>query len=157
VVGDNRPLYSRRIHDCGFSLVLEAIMRAFDVTLDEAQHLVEAYGLLSPNADSQSDYDIPRAIANAAETPIQELLGQVGRTLEFMSAQRRQLRPSAIWLLGGGASMRNVGPVLEQVVQLPVHVWQMAADDRPLSCASGSRAAVFAEAVALSALAWRAA
>jgi Tfp pilus assembly PilM family ATPase len=51
VVGDERPLYSRRIHDCAFGLVLEAIMRAFDVTLDEAQHLAETQGLAAEGAE----------------------------------------------------------------------------------------------------------
>ena len=45
IVGDNRPLYSRRIHDCAFGGVLEAVMETFDVTLDEAQHLAETEGL----------------------------------------------------------------------------------------------------------------
>jgi type IV pilus assembly protein PilM len=181
VVGDERPLYSRRIHDCAFGLVLEAIMRAFDVTLDEAQHLAETQGLAAEGAEpgatvvrgspdpapsstvgrpattSTADPTIQAAIADAADAPIQELTRQIKRTLEFTEAQRRQLQPAAVWLLGGGGSMRNVGPYLEQVLELPVHPWTLPAAEAPIACAAGSRAAVFGGAVALSASVWRAA
>jgi len=207
VVGDDRPLYSRRIHDCAFGMVLEAIMRLFDVTLDEAQYLAESQGLAVREADSPADTGVresadtepavvrgspdpassgtvgrpattavgrpattgepaaswvadPKtqaAITDAAEAPLNELIRQIGRTLEFMEAQRRQLHPAAIWLLGGGASMRNVGPCLERALGLPVHIWNVSPDQAPIPCAAGDRSAVFGAAVALSASAWRAA
>ena len=52
IVGDNRPLYSRRIQECAFGRVLEAIMQMFDVSLDEAQHLAESDGLAVPQGAS---------------------------------------------------------------------------------------------------------
>jgi hypothetical protein len=70
--------------------------------------------------------------------------------------QRRHLHPVAVWLMGGGASMRNIGPWLENQLQMPVHVWTMPGDDEPLP-AAGNRTALFAGAAAMSALAWRAA
>jgi type IV pilus assembly protein PilM len=180
VVGDGRTLYSRRIHGCGFGLVLEAIMQVFDVTRDEAQHLAETQGLHvaersscptaaddiePPPAHSAKslivrrpdDEKIQLAITEAASAPIQELIRQIGRTLQFMEAQRRQLQPAAVWLLGGGASMRNAAAFLEQGLTLPVHAWEMSAADAPIACAAGARSAVFGGAVALSASAWRAA
>ena len=170
VAGDGRPLYGRRIHACAFGLVLEAIMRVFDVTLDEAQHLAETQGLAAPGAGSgeqpvASDTRHPTpdtnscqaAITEAAEPPIQELMRQIRRTLEFMEAQRRQQQPATVWLLGGGASMRNVSPYLEQALGLPVQIWKLAPEDTPIPCAAGYRSAVFGSAVALSAAAWRAA
>jgi Tfp pilus assembly PilM family ATPase len=95
------------------------------------------------------------AITDAAAQPIEELVRQVRRTLQFTEAQRRHLHPAAIWLMGGGASMRNVGPYLAHALQLPVHIWTIAAG--AISCSAGRRSAVFAGAAALSAAAWRAA
>jgi Tfp pilus assembly PilM family ATPase len=181
VVGDDRPLYSRRIHDCAFGLVLEAIMRVFDVTLDEAQHLAETQGVAAPEEDGAedllgresdpaagdavekpvttwpADHKTQAAITDAAAAPINELIRQIGRTLEFMEAQRRQLHPAAIWLLGGGASLCNVGPYLEQALGLAVQTWNLPPAEAPIPCAAGYRSAVFGGAVALSASAWRAA
>jgi Tfp pilus assembly PilM family ATPase len=163
VVGDERPLYSRRVHDCAFGRVLEAIMQVFDVTLDEAQHVADSQGVLaaeaelSASAETSADEAAQRAITEVAAQPIEELVRQVQRTLQFTESQRRHLQPAAIWLMGGGASMRNVAPYLEQKLKLPVHVWRVPHEGPGVACAAGNRSAVFGGALALSASAWRAA
>ena len=157
VVGDERPLYCRRVQDCGFGRVLDGIMSAFDVSLDEAQYLADAQGLTSPRRESAIDQSMQAAIAQAAEGPLDELVRQIRRTLAFTEVQRRHLQPAAVWLMGGGASMRNVAEYLAQMVGLEVHIWMMPSDQAPIDCAAGSRAAVFSGAATLSAAAWRAA
>jgi Tfp pilus assembly PilM family ATPase len=111
----------------------------------------------SPTMPSALDHKIQQAIGDAAEGPLNELRRQIGRTLEFMDAQRRQLQPAAIWLLGGGASLGNLGPYLQSGLGLPVHVWHLPPHERPIACAAGNRSAAFGAAAALSASAWRAA
>ena len=157
VVGDERPLYSRRIHDCAFGRVLDAIMRTFDVTLDEAQHLTDSQGLAATEADSSADAAMCRAITEAAAQPIEELVRQIRRTLQFTEAQRRHLQPAAIWLMGGGAAMRNAAPYLANELELPVQAWKLPHEGETISCVAGDRSAVFSGALALSASAWRAA
>ncbi len=157
VVGDERPLYSRRIHDCAFGRVLDAIVRVFDVTLDEAQHLADSQGLAVADGKSPTDETTQRAITDVAAEPIEELVRQIRRTLQFTEAQRRHLQPAAIWLLGGGAAMRNAAPYLANQLGLPVHVLQLPHDGETIACAAGQRSAVFSSAMALSAAAWRAA
>jgi type IV pilus assembly protein PilM len=157
VVGDERPLYSRRIHDCAFGRVLDAIMRTFNVTLDEAQHLADRQGLATTADESDADATMCRAITEAAAQPIEELVRQVRRTLQFTEAQRRHLQPTAVWLMGGGAAMRNAAPYLEKELDLPVHAWKLPHEGETIACAAGNRSAVFSSALALSASAWRAA
>lgn len=157
VVGDNRPLYSRRVHECAFGGVIEAIMQSFDVTLDEAQHLADTQGLIAADDSELADPLTQRAMTDATAEPIERLVQQVRRTLQFTESQRRHLQPSAVWLLGGGASMRNAGAYLEAQLHLPVHVWQLAHEGETIACAAGSRSAVFSGAMALSAAVWRAA
>lgn len=157
IAGDERPLYSRRLHDCAFGRVHDAIMNVFDVSLDEAQHLSDSQGLLLDDADASADVATQKAITEAAAEPLEELVRQIRRTLLFTESQRRHLQPDAIWLMGGGASMRNVAAYLESQLEMPVRAWQLPADDEPIACASGERAAVFSAATALSTAAWRAA
>jgi type IV pilus assembly protein PilM len=157
VVGDEHPLYSRRIHDCAFGCVLDAIMSVFDVTLDEAQHLADTQGLAAPETEMLSDKNAQRAITDAAAAPIDELISQIRRTLQFTEAQRRHLQPTAIWLMGGGASMRGAGPYLANQLGLPVYIWKVPQEGPPITCAAGHRSAVFSAAMTLSAAAWRAA
>ena len=156
IAGEDRPLYSRRVHDCAFGRVLDAIMNVFSLTLDEAQYLVEAEGIA---VDGETCADLPtaQAIAAAAAGTLDELVRQISRTLQFTEMQRRHLQPAAVWLMGGGASMKNIGPYLTEALSLPVHIWSLPPEAEPIPCAAGSRAAVFGNAAALSALAWRAA
>jgi type IV pilus assembly protein PilM len=157
IVGDERPLYSRRIHDCSFGCVLDAIVRAFNVSLDEAQHLVESQGMPSPETEPSGDAATQRIIAEVAARPLEELVRQVRRTLQFTESQRRHLQPTAIWLMGGGAAMRNIGLCMEQQLEVSVHGWKAPHDGAGIACADGNRSALFGAAMALSASAWRAA
>jgi Tfp pilus assembly PilM family ATPase len=157
IVSSDRPLYSRRIQNCAFGLVLEAITKSLDVTLDEAQHLADTHGLARAAGDPQADPQIQSAITEAAAEALDELTSQLARTLQFAETQRRHLQPSCIWLMGGGASLRNVAPHLAAALQVPVDIWYMPPDDEPLPCAAEHRAAIFGGAAALSAAAWRAA
>ena len=157
IAGDERPLYSRRIHGCPFGRIVEAIVDGLNVTLDEAQHLVENDGVAAPEGDPGADLQTAKAITSAAATTLDELVRQLGRTLQFTDMHRRHLQPAAVWLIGGGASMKNIGPYLAEALSLPVHIWKLELGAAPIECASGSRAAVFGSAAALSSLVWRAA
>jgi type IV pilus assembly protein PilM len=157
IVSENRSLYSRRIQNCAFSRVLNAVSEALDVTLDEAQHLTDTQGLTRPQPDPLSDAQIQSAITDASSETLEELVNQLARTLQFAETQRRHLQPSCVWLMGGGASMRNVAPYLADALKVPVDVWYMPPESNPIPCAAEHRSAIFAGAVALSASAWRAA
>ncbi len=157
IVGENRPLYNRRVHDCAFGRVLDAIMNVFDVTIDEAQYLVESEGVFPPDGELQRDLQTAQALTRAASSTLDELVRQIGRTLQFTEMQRRHLQPAEIWLMGGGASMKNIGPFLAQALSLPVHIWSLAPESASIDSEAASRAAVFGNAAALSALPWRAA
>ncbi len=157
IAGDDRALYSRRVHECAFGRVLETIMDAFNVSLDEAQFLAESEGLVAADDGAPGDQQMAQAITAGAAGTLDELARQIGRTLQFTEMQRRHLQPAAIWLMGGGASMKNAGPFLTKALSLPVHIWNLESGTEPIACAAGNRAAVFGGAAALSALAWRAA
>jgi len=156
IAGDDRPLYSRRAADCSFGRVLDAVINLFGVTLDEAQYLIETDGLTAGESGDANDPQTSRAITAAASDTIDELVVQIQRTLQFTEMQRKHLQPASIWLMGGGASMKNVAPYLAEALALPVHIWSLPQEE-PIPCASGRRSAVFGNAAALSALAWRAA
>lgn len=154
VVGEERPLYARRIHDCGFGLVVERIVRELGVTMDEAQFLVDAEGLCLRDDAESADAEIQRAVAEAAEPVLDSLIREIGRTLQFVEMQRRHLQPAAAWLMGGGATMRNVGEYLGERLDFPVETWNVAPASDTIPFAEGRRAALFAGAAALSAAGW---
>ena len=96
IVGDDRPLYSRRIQDCAFGRVLESIMQAFDVTLDEAQHLAESEGLALPQEQTAdgagrraSDYRSGGELAGRARPANQPHVAIHGNAAAALATERR--------------------------------------------------------------------
>lgn len=155
VVGNGGPLYARRIHRCGLRDGLAAVVNTLGITLDHAQHLVDTQGVLVASESASGDREVRAAITTALADAIQELMAEVQRTLRFFDLQRRHLRPSSIWLMGGGASVRNIGPHLSQMLSLPVRVWDIPLEANESLETSGVRTQLLSGAVALSALAWR--
>jgi Tfp pilus assembly PilM family ATPase len=157
IVGDERPLYSRRVQDCAYGRVLDAITERFEVSLDDAQHLAESEGVIAGEREAGTAADIATAITNAATPALDELVRQISRTLQFTESQRRHLQPETVWLMGGGASLKNIGSYLSHALPIPVKIISLEPAEETIACAAGARSAVFCGAAALSALAWRAA
>jgi type IV pilus assembly protein PilM len=156
IAGDGRPLYSRRVNACAVEKLLDTIVETFDVTLDEAKFLVESEGV-AIEYEAIRESATAQTITRAISSTLDELVHQINRTLQFTEMQRRHLQPAAVWLMGGGAALKNIDRYLAKELSMPVHIWSLASGSTPLECAAGHRSAVFGNAAALSALAWRAA
>ena len=76
------------------------------------------------------------------------LVEQIERTLRFVESQRRHQHPTSLWLMGGGASVRNIGPYLSAALDMPVSIWRCADRARPRRANCPSRqAALFGPAL----------
>lgn len=157
IVGNQRPLYARRVFGCGFRNCLEAVGTSLGITFDHAQHLVDSQGVTAENAVTAEEQDVQLAITEAIRETVELLVEQIRRTLRFLELQRRQLRPSSIWLMGGGASVRNIDSYLTAELGIPVHVWNVPCEPPAADIVRVGQAAIFGGAFALSALRWRAA
>jgi Tfp pilus assembly PilM family ATPase len=96
-------------------------------------------------------------VTAALAEPVTNLVREIQRTLRFFELQRRHLRPSSVWLMGGGASVRNMGPHLSQLLELPVQIWDLPVETNERDGSRSRSISLFGPAAALSALAWRAA
>ena len=74
-------------------------------TLSNRTELWRRAASRAPTRGCQGDHE--RGIGT-----LDELVRQLGRTLQFTEMQRRHLQPTTVWLMGGGASMKNIGPYL---------------------------------------------
>lgn len=155
VVVNHRPLYTRQLRECGLRHLVDAICGRLGVTEDQAQHLLDTQGVPAPEGDATGDREVQMAISEVASEILDTLVEHVQRTLQFVHTQRRQLTPDEVWLMGGGGTIRNVGTSLAKALETPVRIWSVPKHGPQLPCAEGARMALFAPAVALSALAWR--
>jgi Tfp pilus assembly PilM family ATPase len=164
IVGRGRPLYARRLHDCPFRKCLAAIQDSLGISRDQAQYLVDVHGVTPVDSEQQSssaeEQGIQAAITAATAEVTTSLVEQIGRTIRFVEQQRRCQHPTALWLMGGGASVRNIGPHLSAALGMPVSIWGLPPErEAPRTTAQISAtlpATLFGPALALSALAWRA-
>jgi Tfp pilus assembly PilM family ATPase len=157
IVGHDRALYVRRVHNCGFRKCLESIQAALGVTLEQAQYLAVKEGVALRDSEPSDRSEVREAIAAAVADTVDALVDEIRRTLQFVELQRRHLHPTTVWLVGGGASLRNVGPQLSTALNLPVSTWELPVDPASRCKMPSHQAPLFAGAIALSALAWRAA
>lgn len=153
-----QALFTRRIRSCGLRLVCQAVQVSLGVTLDEAQHLLLAFGF--PRNDVEQDQQLQQCMAGAARTPLGRLVDEIKRTLAYFRAQRRELIPVKIWLMGGGASVRNAAAWLSHSCGEQIEVWHLPAAEQA-GVSSGQRGpssqtvfpqSLLAGAIALSAL-----
>ena len=106
---------------------------------------------------SSDEHEIQMAITDAVSDSAAALVEQIERTLRFLESQRHHQHPTSLWLMGGGASVRNIGPYLSSSLQMPVCIWNVPGELHGNGLVRGQQNALFGTAVALSALAWRAA
>ena len=157
VVGDRRSLLSRRLRDCSLRQLLEHVRSTLGVSLEQAQYVVDRFGVVKPGEVAAADHEIQSAVTEAAAATLEGLADEIRRTLRYLEIQRQKMRPSALWILGGGASIRNLAEYLEPAIGLPVRIWEIAQEKDTSEARPRFHSALLSNAVALSAMPWRAA
>ena len=163
VVGRGRPLYARRLHDCHFRKCLAAIEDSLGMTRDHAQHLVDVHGVTPADADARQTATDEHGRFRPPSRPRSpksrhRSSNRLNGRCDSSSSSAATSIPTSLWLMGGGASVRNIGPL---PCRGAADCQFRSGDCRPsASCRTrlhGPQAALFGPALALSALAWRAA
>lgn len=148
VVADGVPAYVRALKDCGFDRVVAAIIEELDVNSEEAQQLIEQYGVEGLNSNSAEE--VPALIGELMAEPLRQLESEMTRTLSHVGFQRRAIAPQQLVLFGGGGTIRGVERHLSQRLHLQTSAWRMSQHDETNS----NHDCLFGTALALSALAW---
>lgn len=153
ILCDDRPVFTRHLRDCGFAAIPAAVSEALGLPIDDAERLLATHGVVDPGVKGDPLHDVQEAIAEVTSGPLNEMVSQLNKTLAYPELHRSGLVPAKIWLLGGGATVRNVAAHLSARIHVPVQTWHMsyAGPDRS---AGPVPPAMLAPAVALSALAF---
>ena len=151
IVVDGRPLFTRRMRDCSFGPVLDAVSEGLGVTSDAAQHLVMRYGLPDSSAEDARHEEIQAVLMEVVRPPLMELVEQFNKTLTYLASQMKSLTPERIWMFGGGAGLPGICEFLSRVISVPISVWL---NEQTTDSSTECPAALLATAMALSSLAW---
>jgi Tfp pilus assembly PilM family ATPase len=150
----DRPVFTRLLRGCGFAAMPAAVSEALNLPREDAEQLLATYGLSDPDRRDGTLREIQEALADVTSGPLVAMAAELNKTLAYPELHRSRLIPGQIWLFGGGATVRNIGPQLSARVGVPVVAWQLPGGGMGTAQESSLPGELLGAAVALSALAW---
>jgi Tfp pilus assembly PilM family ATPase len=148
LVHERTPAFVRLLKDCGYRHMVAAIERELRLDARDAERLLLKYGLSCPGAAAPCAQTMEFALAE----PLERLARELKRTLTYWQGQARGSAPHAIYLFGGGASLPGIDRRVQEISNLDVQVWRLAAES-PADAEALPPAHLLGPALGLSALA----
>lgn len=126
LVKDGRPLFTRTLRSVGFDSIMQPLESGLSISTEECEQLLNRYGIVAGGADptlaSQRTTEI---IAR----PLQDLLIEIDRTIDYIGAQFRNCKPGQVCLFGGGALVSNLPECISDRLQMPVTPWALGSGE----------------------------
>jgi hypothetical protein len=150
IVRRGRPVFTRVLRDCGLNGPVQSTAARIRFEADELHELLMASGQshdFGPLASARSG----EILRDLADRSVQRLEPELQRTLRFLKRQGKELVPSRMLLVGGGALLPEIDARLSDMAQTPTEVWRLPGG-RKSEGHPDLMQAVFASAIALSTL-----
>jgi type IV pilus assembly protein PilM len=145
LVMNGNPLFTRTMRGVGLQSLMQPLETSLQISPEECQELLAHYGVAKVGeAPTLATQKTMQLIAN----PLQNLITEIKRTIEYVGQKFRSLKPARLCLFGGGALVKNFPEYLSHQIQLPVNAWSF--DD----ASSNSTDALYGVACGLSSLAF---
>jgi Tfp pilus assembly PilM family ATPase len=134
ILWDGRPVFTRQFRDCGFAAMPAAVSQALGLSVGDAEQLLTTHGVWDPaQRDTRSGNpsttdalrDVQEVITDVTSGLLNEIVSQLNKTLSYPELHRSGLVPVKIWLLGGGATVRNLAGLLSTKIQRSVETWYL--------------------------------
>jgi type IV pilus assembly protein PilM len=125
VLWGHRPVFTRQFRDCGFSAMPAAVSQALGLSLADAEQLLTTHGVCDPAGRKDPLRDVQEVITDVTGGLLNEVVSQLNKTLSYPELHRCGLVPEKIWLLGGGATVRNLAGLLSTKVHRSVETWRL--------------------------------
>ena len=127
-------------------------MQALEISATDAQLLLASEDLSETGASAGTLCSANKAIDGLVQRPLQVLVTELQKTLNYIGEHRRHLQPTELLLCGGGATIRHIAVRLGERLPTPVRVWECESlTDFGLL---GDSAPIYAAALGLSDLKW---
>jgi Tfp pilus assembly PilM family ATPase len=127
-------------------------VQALELSQSDTQSLLSTVGLEGPLPPDAELAATREAIESLAVRPLQALVSELTKTLNYIAEHRPKLKSHELRLCGGGATIRNIASRLEQRLERPVRAWRF--DALAEIGLFTTQAPLFATALALSSLKW---
>lgn len=155
ITSGGQPLFTRWFRDCGMGRMVQALERQIGCNADQCEQLLAEYGIPDAREAAPGKGDLQRLIGEVCAEMIDQLIDETNKTLGYLKTQSTNLRPKRLWLTGGGALIKDVGPLMEAHCRIPSSIWELPfATGETRQANPAQSATLFAHAAALSMLAW---
>ena len=101
VIAGGQPIFARTLRNCGCAGLTQAVAAALCLSDYEAWHLLSTCGVPSDAGPSSTNRELQEFVAELVHGPIEEILGELNKTLAFLKHQSPELTPQLVWLAGG--------------------------------------------------------
>ncbi len=126
VIVAGQPIFARTLRNSGCWRLSQAVAAALSLSDSEAWHLLSTCGVPSEAGDGRASQELQEFVADLLRGPVDEMLTELNKTLDFLKHQSPELAPQHIWLCGGGATVRNIAEHLEAGLGIAVTNWRPA-------------------------------
>lgn len=147
-----QPSYVRTLKLVGLDEVLTCLTESLSISGIEAQRLLEEHGICG--AEPGSSTDISALVRELVSRHLAALIEELERSFSHFQYARRMPRPKQLYLLGGGAMIRNLDKELSTRLKLDAQNWQLPTATGEKNSEASRIESLLASAIALSALAW---
>ncbi len=154
LIVNGQPVFSRLLKDCGVGALVVAVRRELGLSMEEAHQLLSTCGVPNPLSDRAEHTELQELVDDYSGELFDHLLGELEKTLSYLRMQRAELIPAELWLIGGGATIRNVEAKLCFEMGMPVKRWQPHCRPSASIGLESNPVELFAQAAALSELGW---
>ena len=152
LIENQQPTYVRTLKVPGIHQLVDDLEEALEVSSDEAQGLLERYGLAG---EAVARYDqLAKLIKDMVTKSVDALESELQRSFSHFQFIRRAKSPEQLYLMGGGSLIRGLAERLTQRLDISAAQWRLTRHEDRAEHAADRSESVLATAIALSALAW---
>lgn len=154
IIVAGQPVFSRSFKDCGVGGLVAAVGRGLDLSQADCHQLLSTCGVANPQLDHSERTELQELVDDFACELFDQLIVELDKTLSYLRTQRAELIPSEMWLVGGGATIRNVESKLSFETGIPVAPWRLPRRAGLATGVEGQSIELLSQAAALSELGW---
>lgn len=155
IIVDGQPVFSRILKDCGSGTLVAALGRGLNLSTDDCHQLLATCGVPNPYLDHSERTELQELAIDFTGDVLHQLAAELDKTLSYLGSQRAELLPEELWLVGGGATIRNVDTWLSFETGLVATPWRTRQRTPASNLVEGKAVELLAQAAALSELGWR--
>lgn len=145
LVKHGRPVFVRTLRSLGMQTITQPLRANLQITSEECEQLLSHYGVA---LSGQSTSAIAQKTMAIISDPLQNLLTEIKRTVEYIGQQFRSFNVQQVYLFGGGALIKNMPEQISQRLKIRAIPWTLGGDR------SQSTDPLYGVSAGLSALAW---